>query len=804
MPKLSEVLAQQAIPAPDAGSAAPLPDAAPDAPIVVRPTVKLSQVTGAPAPGSWGALSASPDFQKLDPNAQEVERARYFRDVIGPTLPAGTDRVGAKRQFDEQTIGLDPDTGIDSLGRTREQRQKIVADAAMKNAYAKAANPEPLARTTGENIARAPIFVARDIAHGLGSIPGLVIDPIMAGGNKLMEAFGSNARFPSTSQSIDTALGDIGVPEVAPENRLERYLSTGTRALTGAASGAGLAGTLAKGAAVAPGVVPTASQLTTGQAVTDALAANPTAQLVSAGTGSASAQTAAEAGFGPVGQTIAGVVGGLVPSAPTLINSGVRAAVRGGEDGRLQVQQAIQDFGKVGTTPTVGQATKSGVLQGTEAVLAKTPGAATVMRNAADRQAEQVSTGADAIADSLSKIKDPAGAGRTIERGISGAGGFIDRFKAEAGQLYDKVDQFLPPATPVPVSKTQQVLAQITSPTAGMRSTSSQFIDSGLQKLKDNLGQDLDWNQLAGNNRTIPYGGLKQLRTRVGEKLADLGDGVGDTSIGRTNLKKLYGALTDDMSVAANADPQAAQAWNRANTYYRAGQARIDTLSRVIDKNGGPEAVFNAATSGTKDGATTLRATMQSLKPDEQKVLASVMVRRLGKANPGQQNAAGDEFNLNTYLTNWNKLSPDARNALFGRFGSDFSRDMDGLASVAETARQASHVGANPSGTAQAGAQIGAWTAFLGSLAHGNVGAASVIGGGMGSANLLARLMTNPRFVSYLAKQSATVPPQAANVAQLVNMANNSDDPDLKTVASALTQYREPKAKDDENSGGQN
>jgi len=858
MPKLSEILAQQVSAAPDVEPAVPVPDAAPVAPIVVRPTVKLSQVTGTPAPGSWGAISASPDFQKLDPNAQEVERARYFREVIGPTLPAGTDRVGAKRQFDEQTIGLDPDTGVDSLGRTREARQKIVADAAMKDAYAKAANPEPLARTAGENIARAPIFLARDVAHGLGSIPGLVIDPIMAGGNKLLEAFGSNARLPSTSQSIDTALGDIGVPEVAPENRLERYLSTGTRALTGAASGAGLAGTLAKGAAITSGVAPTASQLTTGQAVTDALAANPTAQLVSAGAGSASAQTAAEAGVGPVGQTIAGVLGGLVPSAPTLAASGVRGAIRGGEAGRQAVQDAINDFRAAGSAPTVGQATGSGVLQGAESMLAKTPGAATVMRNASERQGEQISAGADAIADSLSKIKDPAGAGRTIERGISGAGGFMDRFKAESSALYDRLDQHIPGDTRVPVTATADALKDLTATIPGAPALSKFFQNAKIGALKGALESDtqgtkavldrpgvpeqvdaikdaaaaknaqikqagaedaaaLDRDNIirkalgmkpkAGNppavvdpsndisglleqmvDGKLPYEAVKKLRTLVGEQVADAGLA---SDVPRSKWKALYGALSSDLKEAAVAQgPEAQQAWNRANTYYRAGQARIDQLARVVDKNGGPEAVFNAATSGTKDGATTLRATMQSLKPDEQKVLASVMVRRLGKANPGQQNASGDEFNLNTYLTNWNKLSPDARNALFSRFGPDFAESMDGLASVADTARKAARIGANPSGTAQAGAQIGAWTAFLGSLAHGNLGAATAIGGTMGSANLVARLMTNPRFVTYLAQQSKSATPQAANIGQLVNMANNADDPDLKAAAEGLREYR--------------
>lgn len=46
---------------------------------------------------------------------------------------------------------------------------------------------------------------------------------------------------------------------------------------------------------------------------------------------------------------------------------------------------------------------------------------------------------------------------------------------------------------------------------------------------------------------------------------------------------------------------------------------RLDTIDHVVTKNGGPEMVFQAAMTGTKEGATTLRAVMRSLPMDARK-----------------------------------------------------------------------------------------------------------------------------------------------------------------------------------------
>lgn len=636
-------------------------------------------------------------------------------------------------------------------------------------------------RTLGQDLGRAAIMTGRNVVQGVAGIPALLHDAlVMTPYNAIASAVGSDSRINPGGEQLDYWMNRAGVPNPQPENATERVVSAVDRGVAGAGGFVGAGKVLAG----------SAQPLLAG--LGESMAANAGTQVASTATGAASAEAAHEVGAGPWLTLAAGLAGGALPSAKQLAQVGFQGAFRGGEAGRQRVAQNIEDFKTAGTMPTVGQATQNARMQGAESLLSKTPGAAGQMRGAAERQAEQVAQGMESIAGRLSPATDPAKAGRVIERGISGAGGFMDRFKDESRQLYDKLDQVFPPNTPIFANNTETMLSRMTTPASRMQATSSQFIDSKLANIRSALGEDLDWNAIMGRGRTVPYQGMKELRTRIGEKLADMGFGIGDSSIARSDLKRLYAALSQDMKEAVSNIPEAKQALNRANAYHAAGMSRIDALSRVIDKNGGPEAVFNAATSGTKDGATTLRAVMQSLRPDEQKVLASTIVRRLGKSAPGQQNAEGDQFSMSTFLTNWNKLSPEAKSNIFGRFGKGFSDDMDAVARMASNVRAGSKVFANPSGTATAGLQLGTAGAFIMSALTGHPGTAGGIAAGAGAANLAARLMTNPAFVRFL-KRHIDVPynGQIPNLVNLYQMARGNDDPDLKAAADLIQQAQQ-------------
>lgn len=283
----------------------------------------------------------------------------------------------------------------------------------------------------------------------------------------------------------------------------------------------------------------------------------------------------------------------------------------------------------------------------------------------------------------------------------------------------------------------------------------------------------------------LPYEALRKLRTLVGQEIEDAGL---LSDVPRSKWKALYGALAQDMRVAAEeAGPEAVKAFNRANNYTRAMIDRMEQVAHVVDKNGGPESVFRAAMAGTRDGATTLRAVMQSLPEDGQRAVTAAVIKRMGKATPGRQDATGEVFSAQTFLTNWNNVSAEARRALFDRHGPQFARDMDKISRVVGRITDGSKVFANPAGTANRAAAIGyygglAATGGAAAVGTGVLPLAGLIVSGVG-ANLAARMMTNPRLVSWLAR---TTEMPASALPQQIIVLRQMDDPDAAELADAL------------------
>lgn len=500
--------------------------------------------------------------------------------------------------------------------------------------------------------------------------------------------------------------------------------------------------------------------------------------------GAEASQVAADLGADPATQAVAGLAGGATANAGRAgLAEGVKRSFRGGEEGRQTVAGNIAAFEQSGDIPSVGQATQNRRMQATESLLSRTPGSAGVMASRAEDQAANLGAGIERKANSLSPKASAEQAGRAIERGVRGEGGFVENFKAKQKSLYDELDRYVKPQTGVDLSNTTKALEQLNAPIKGAENTSKFFQNAKMRSIEDALKKDLeasggnpavaDLETVIAGGGKLPYEAVKKLRTLVGNEMADssiLSD------VPRSKWKAFYGALSTDMEQAAKAaGPDATAAWNRANNYTRAGMKRLETIDHVIERNGGPEAIFTAATSGTKEGATTLRAVMQSLPEDAQKTVSATVLRRLGRATPGKQNDLGEKFSTETFLTNWNSMSPQAKAVLFDRYGAGFRQDMDQVAKVASNLREGSKVWQNPSGTGQATAQTGAVVAFATSLATGNVGTAGAIAGSVGAANLSARLMNHPPFVKWLAK-TTKAPPNA--IPSLVNQlaTNGSDD----------------------------
>lgn len=512
-----------------------------------------------------------------------------------------------------------------------------------------------------------------------------------------------------------------------PQTSGERVVSDIGEALTGTAL------TLGGGALLGPG-----SRL--GRLLTT----QPGLQTASAATGSGAQGVARESGAGEGTQIAAGLVGSL---APGIGGAGSGALARGLVRGRSgeAMQGTIRDFNALGANPSVGQTSGNRAIQGTENLLAGAPTSSGVMNRFAERQASDIGGGLRNMADDFSRNASGERAGRAIERG---AETFANNIKATRRALYWQADQLIPDTVSLPLSRTRATLAELTTPRQGATATTGALINPKIAQMAQNVADDV-----AANGGAIPYAAVKDLRSRIGEALSDYSL-VADKPT--AEYKRLYAALSQDLEEAARKQgPQAERAARRANNYTRASADRIEQVQRVIDKNGGPEKVFNAAMSGTRDGGTTLRAVMQSLPQDGQKAVTAAVIKRMGLATPGAQDAAGEAFSAQTFLTNWNKVSPEAKRALFDRHGPGFSQSMDRIARVAENIRNGSKVFANPSGTANRAAALTYGASLVASLFDlSGVSTAGLVAGGAG-ANVMARKLTDPRVVNWLAKTTA-------------------------------------------------
>ncbi len=628
---------------------------------------------------------------------------------------------------------------------------------------------EPESRSIGQQVGRGVGLALRDVVEGPASLAGVVTNPIVAGINAISNVLGGpDLGTEDLHGSMSEFLSRLGVPE--PETQAEQVVSRINQAVT--AGG----GSIAIGRGIATVAEPVA------RGVGTTLASNPALQGVSAATGSGSTEIAKEAGAGPAGQMAAGLAGAVIPGVAAAAGPGiVRRSFRGGETGRQRVAENIDTFKGAGTEPSVAQATEGRIARATEGLLSRSPGGAGPVTRRAISQADEV--GLELERKALQLVGKKASAeqtGRQIQRAIKGEGGFIEKFRGTQKALYDNLDNFVPTDRPVKVDNSLRVLKELTKPVRGAEETTKRLVNKRIADIAEGL-------ELDAKDGTIPYEALKSLRTRIGDEL----DNGLVNDVPAAQWKRIYGAMSEDMKSAADT-PKALAAWRRADRFTKAGLERLESIQTVMRRKGGPEKIFQAATSGTKEGASTLRAVMQSVDDTGKRMISATVLRRLGLAKAGVQGDLGDRFSTETFLTNWNLLSGEAKRTLFNRYGKTFRHDMDRVASFASNLREGSAVFRNPSGTAQAQTQAATAGAFALSVLTGQAEVAGTIAGTVGGANLMGRLMTNPRFVRWLA-QSTTIPQGTAPafINQLAQQAKRAGDVDLAIAAELLQENQQ-------------
>lgn len=588
----------------------------------------------------------------------------------------------------------------------------------------------------------------RHAVNGVAALPAMAADALVTTPvNAALDAVrgkGNGARLERPAKALDDALTMVGLPQ--PENATERVVGDATSAMAGAG------GMVKAGQALASGAGKVAS------AVGEKLAEGAGMQIGSAASGAGAAGLTREMGGTEGAQLAAGLAGGLAPSVvPYSVNGAVRGAVRGGEAGRQKMADNIKMFDEAaGVTPTLGQATGSPRLQAVESLLEKTPGSVSRMNSVGRLQNEKMQESLDRLTKSLSSEPSSAMAGEAIERGVNK---FRDAFKAQQTKLYDALDSHIPSSTPIQVGNAKQALTELNAAISGAENVSGLFQNPKIASIQKALTSDLESSAQTG---TLPYASVKKLRSLVGQEI-EAGALVSDAP--QAAWKRLYGALSTDLADAATAaGPAAEQAWKKANDYTKSELGKLSQLEKIVGKDS-PEKIFQAALAGSREGPTVISRVMSALPQEDRREVAGAVLRRMGQANPGAQNAAGEAFNSETFLTNLSKMSPEARNVIFKDTGVTGVQDrVKLLAEMASNRREGANYLKNPSGTATVAGQIGLASALSGGMATAaTTGNIVPLAGAVGVpviANGIARAVTSPSLVRGFAEE--TVLPSGA------------------------------------------
>lgn len=457
----------------------------------------------------------------------------------------------------------------------------------------------------------------------------------------------------------------------------------------------------------------------------------------------------------------AAVTGGVNAAgarAGELVEQGVRA-VAGPVRRAFQQNapgQGLADAAQVGVTPLAGMATGNRGVQIMENALSNTPGGASVMQEAAERALREMDQAARNVADDYSRVGAPAGtptrvrtpqgAGETLRQGSEEAG---ERYAARRLQLDENLGNIVGNDTIAPVANVQRVLTELEQELAQAPASRAPALRAAIKRAQAIVAD-------AQPRGGVTFRTLRSIRTDLGREL-ERPDVSGYSPASEATIRRLYGALAEDIGATAQTrGPDAVRALQAHDRYVRFNRnVNLPAIQKIADAQT-DEAAFRMAMNASEEGGTFLARLRRNVTPEQWDVVSSSVLSKLGRARPNQQEASGvmemaDDFSVNSFLTNWSKLSPEAKRALFGgnRYGN-LIPELDALVRTAGRFKDADKM-ANPSGTARNAIAALAVFGSGGQLLQGDyAGAGYTMGGAVLAPRVAARLITSPGFVNWL------------------------------------------------------
>jgi hypothetical protein len=381
---------------------------------------------------------------------------------------------------------------------------------------------------------------------------------------------------------------------------------------------------------------------------------------------------------------------------------------------------------RIGVSIPKAAATDSMVVQRIGQAVANIPIGGGALRKAGERAVTQTGEAAGRVAAGYGggSAASPLSAGATARESLERYIG--PTTSARVDKAYDAVDALVRPDVSTPLDSTARIATTIVTQrkAAGLR---------GGGPAVDLIAE------AASRPEGLTYQGIKTLRTRVGEMLKG---GILPADMSQAELKRIYGALSDDLRAAVEGAGGAAALakFERANIYNALISQRREELARIVgvkNDEGVYERLAKAAGSTSSADMNLLLKARKAIPGEEWDEVASAVIQRMGR-NPGQ----AMEFSPEAFMTAFRKLSPGGRKVLFRSTGKGNLADaLDDVAMVSSRFKELSRF-SNPSGTAQVSvgiAQLGGTSGVAFGLVDPITFAGSLLGTG-----LLARALASP------------------------------------------------------------
>ena len=439
------------------------------------------------------------------------------------------------------------------------------------------------------------------------------------------------------------------------------------------------------------------------------------------------------------------------------------------------------DFAQAGVRASAGDVTGNPLTQTAQLAAGSALGGTRRMAPFMEGQTDDLGRAVARTAEEIGTPTTPGNAGAIVREG---AGRAVQRFEARQADLYDQAFAMIGADSRVSFPRVQALRQEIAAEIAQAPNSAGARLAPVLRRIDALLADSADGG--------LPFGAMRRERTALGRTLgAPAPSASAPNTEVQPYLQRLYGSLTEDMTTHATAaGDDAARALSLADRYTRFNRnLNLPALERV-QRQGTDQQVYDMLfpRSGRAD-AQSLNRVLRNLQPEERSAVAATVLDRLGTPNPGSQ--AAEDFSAATFLTNWNRLTrdgPAARRVLFGGENAELGQSLDRLVRVASSMRDTARY-TNWSGTARIGL-AGATAASIGNPAmDGDVGGVvQAVGLSLVAPNIAVRLMTNPRFVNWLAGAAPTIAREGISTSLFRSLGRvGAVNPEMR---DAVEQYR--------------